>query len=78
MTLEKHQQELIDALDEGRICDFIGSNYHLFSKEELKDVVIELACAVFDSRFDHDSDFEEESLSSMASSLQEAWDSDPD
>ena len=35
--------ELIKAINENRIMDYISSNYYLYSKEDLKTIIVELA-----------------------------------
>lgn len=37
------KRELIEAIKEDRLMDYISSNYHKFSKEELKILIVELA-----------------------------------
>ena len=36
--------ELIKAINENKIMDYISSNYYLYSKEDLKTIIVELAC----------------------------------
>lgn len=63
-------RELLKAIREHRLCDFIGSEYWCFSKEELKDIIVELACAAF---YNGDKEFEDDTMRLMASELEEAW-----
>lgn len=40
------RKQYIEALEDGKGYDFIANNYWEFSKEELKDIILELTYAI--------------------------------
>ena len=43
--MDKIQSGIKEALEGQTLCDFVASHYWEMSKEQLKDVIVELVCA---------------------------------
>lgn len=67
------RKQYIEALEDGKGYDFIANNYWEFSKEELKDIILELTYAIkqTDSRGEWDSSWDV--MLSASEELQERW-----
>ena len=40
--MENIKEQVFEALEKGELYDFIANNYYLMSKEELKDILLEV------------------------------------
>ena len=68
--MEYRMKELLKFAEQNRLCDFIGTEYYAFTKEELRDIIVELACAAFEGTTE---EFETETMRDMCDRLKEDW-----
>ena len=61
------KDEIMKAIEENRLYDFIANNYWNISKEELKDVILELIWTFMDSPH------LEEEIQQLLTNLSERW-----
>lgn len=70
------RKQYLEALENADSYDFIAKNYYEFSKEELKDIILELDYAIH-SEAKHFASAEE-IYTSASEELQERWHTDDD
>ena len=61
------KDEIMKAIEENRLYDFIANNYWRMSKDELKDVILELAWVCSDINTN------EETKQQLLTNLSERW-----
>lgn len=68
--MEDLQVKVIDALREGTIYDFIANNYYEMDKQDLKDILLEIAYAFYNK---NGVIAYEEMQKQVAQTLEEYW-----
>lgn len=66
------EKELIEAIKNDNAYDFIAQNYNRFSKEQLKDIILEYMFAVYEANKGTTETYEIES--NVIEELTERWD----